>query len=80
MKSGVPEYFHLIVADVHVSNVAGTFDHAKLGTGVGRGKSELATVGGWDVVVGRRPLGMDMALVSEADVRVAIDDFVCGLG
>ena len=80
--SGVPEYAHLSVADVHVSSVAGRLDHAKLGTGVGRGKSELATVGGWDVklTVARMDPGSerDMVLVlgTVRDMRVAIDDSI----
>ena len=46
IRLGMPVYVHLSVADVHVSNVAGRLDHVKFGTGVGRGKSELVTVGG----------------------------------
>ena len=82
IRSGTPVYVHLSVADVHVSSVAGRLDHAKLGTGVGRGKSELATVGGWDVklTVARMDPGSerDMVLVLKTvrDKKVAIDDSI----
>ena len=82
IRSGVPEYAHLSVADVHVSSVAGILDHAKLGTGVGRGKSELATVCGWDVMltVARTDPGSErdtvLVLKTVRDIRVAIDDSI----
>ena len=87
IRLGMPVYVHLSVADVHVSNVAGRLDHVKFGTGVGRGKSELVTVGGrMDPgrvkVEGRMDPGRvtDMVLVPVLDERVAVDDSIRGYG